>query len=111
MVDFKYYMFDWDDNILTFHSAAAMKWAQGKGKKLAPGLALTRNPTVTLSCLIIGVRLRTSGRALQVDWRRNEEHRRTDAPIRRLLRKPANGPQSMTVKAAAYGGVKHSRPT
>ena len=42
---------DWDANIPTFDSAAAMKWARGKGKKLAPGLALTRNPTVTLSWL------------------------------------------------------------
>ncbi len=28
-----------------------LKWARGKGKKLAPNLALVRNPEVTLSCL------------------------------------------------------------
>ena len=32
-------------------SEALMKWAQGKGRKLAPGLALVRNPQVTLSWL------------------------------------------------------------
>ena len=36
---------------LKFNSEAAMRWAQRKGKKLAPGLALVRNPTVTLSWL------------------------------------------------------------
>ena len=42
---------EWDENVLSFDSGAAMKWAQRKGKKLAPGLALVRNPTVTLSWL------------------------------------------------------------
>ncbi|MDX9912264.1 MAG: glycine--tRNA ligase [Phycisphaerales bacterium] len=32
-------------------SARLMKWARGKGKKLAPNLALVRNPEVTLSWL------------------------------------------------------------
>lgn len=36
---------------LKFESEKAMKWAQKKGKKLAPGLALVRNPTVTMSWL------------------------------------------------------------
>ncbi len=33
------------------NSEALMKWAKGKGKKLAPNLALVRNPEVTLSFL------------------------------------------------------------
>ena len=33
-------------------SEALFKWAQTKGKKLAPGLALVRNPQVTLSWLV-----------------------------------------------------------
>ncbi len=36
---------------LVFKSENAQKWAQTKGKKLAPGLALVRNPSVTLSWL------------------------------------------------------------
>jgi len=32
-------------------SETLLKWAQGKGRKLAPGLALVRNPQVTLSWL------------------------------------------------------------
>ena len=32
-------------------SASLLKWARGKGKKLAPNLALVRNPEVTLSWL------------------------------------------------------------
>ncbi len=36
---------------LKFESAKALKWAEAKGKKLAPGLALVRNPSVTLSWL------------------------------------------------------------
>jgi glycyl-tRNA synthetase len=40
----------WDD-ALVFNSLRSMQWAQRKGKKLAPGLALVRNPQVTLSWL------------------------------------------------------------
>jgi glycyl-tRNA synthetase len=39
------------DDILKFNSVRALQWAKGKGKKLAPGLALVRNPEVTLSWL------------------------------------------------------------
>ena len=39
------------DDQLSFNSAKALQWAQRKGKKLAPGLALVRNPNVTLSWL------------------------------------------------------------
>jgi len=38
-------------NTLTFDNQKAMDWAQKKGKKLAPGLAIVRNPQVTLSWL------------------------------------------------------------
>ncbi len=41
---------DWDD-LLKFNSLRSSQWAQRKGKKLAPGLALVRNPDVTLSWL------------------------------------------------------------
>jgi glycyl-tRNA synthetase len=34
-----------------FNSADLLKWAKGKGKQLAPNLALVRNPEVTLSWL------------------------------------------------------------
>ena len=40
----------WDD-LLKFNSVRSTQWAQRKGKKLAPGLALVRNPDVTLSWL------------------------------------------------------------
>ena len=36
---------------LKFNSAKALDWARKKGKKLAPGLALVRNPSVTMSWL------------------------------------------------------------
>ncbi len=36
---------------LTFHGPGARAWATTKGKKLAPGLALVRNPTIILSRL------------------------------------------------------------
>ncbi len=36
---------------VSFEPAVAMKWAQTKGRKLAPGLALVRNPAVTMSWL------------------------------------------------------------
>ena len=39
------------DDLLAFNSAKALNWAQRKGKKLAPGLALVRNPEVTMSWL------------------------------------------------------------
>jgi glycyl-tRNA synthetase len=38
-------------NRIVFDAAKALQWAQRKGKKLAPGLALVRNPSVTLSWL------------------------------------------------------------
>ncbi|MCB9838330.1 MAG: glycine--tRNA ligase [Phycisphaeraceae bacterium] len=41
-----------DPDFIRFRSDAAMEWARKKGKKLAPGLALVRNPTVTLSWLV-----------------------------------------------------------
>ena len=40
-----------DDTKLVFSSPEALRWAQRKGKKLAPGLALVRNPSVTMSWL------------------------------------------------------------
>jgi glycyl-tRNA synthetase len=40
----------WSD-LLRFNSLRTTQWAQRKGKKLAPGLALVRNPAVTLSWL------------------------------------------------------------
>ena len=42
---------DTTTGLLKFSSEKLLKWANGKGKKLAPGLALVRNPTVTLSRL------------------------------------------------------------
>ncbi len=42
---------EWSEDVLTFSSEKAIKWAKTKGKKVAPGLALVRNPTVTLSWL------------------------------------------------------------
>lgn len=39
------------DHFIKFKSGKALKWAKGKGKKLAPGLALVRNPELTLSWL------------------------------------------------------------
>ncbi|MER2519871.1 MAG: glycine--tRNA ligase [Bdellovibrionales bacterium] len=36
---------------IAFDGAQALAWARKKGKKLAPGLALVRNPSVTLSWL------------------------------------------------------------
>ncbi len=40
----------WDD-LLRFNSLRTLQWAKQKGKKLAPGLAVVRNPEVTLSWL------------------------------------------------------------
>lgn len=40
----------WED-LLKFNSVRTLQWAQRKGKKLAPGLALVRAPEVTLSFL------------------------------------------------------------
>lgn len=40
----------WDD-LLKFNSLRSLQWAQKKGCKLAPGLALVRNPQVTISWL------------------------------------------------------------
>ena len=39
------------ESTIRFNSGLAMQWAQRKGRKLAPGLALVRNPQVTLSWL------------------------------------------------------------
>jgi glycyl-tRNA synthetase len=39
------------DKFLTVDGGALMKWAKTKGRKVAPGLALVRNPEVTLSWL------------------------------------------------------------
>jgi glycyl-tRNA synthetase len=38
-------------DLLTVEGPALIRWAANKGKKLAPGLALVRNPNVTLSWL------------------------------------------------------------
>ena len=35
----------------SFHTGDLLKWAKGKGKQLAPNLALVRNPEVTISWL------------------------------------------------------------
>ncbi len=42
---------DAGDHFIVFNSGKAFKWAQSKGRKLAPGLALVRNPKVTMSWL------------------------------------------------------------
>jgi glycyl-tRNA synthetase len=42
---------DWDDSVGSVDGDAATKWAQGKGRKLAPGLALVRSPQETLAGL------------------------------------------------------------
>jgi len=42
---------DFDNSQVVFSSPEALRWAQKKGKKLAPGLALVRNPSVTISWL------------------------------------------------------------
>ena len=39
------------DDLIKFNSLRTAQWAQRKGKKLAPGLAVVRNPEVTLSWL------------------------------------------------------------
>ncbi|MCK5518793.1 MAG: glycine--tRNA ligase [Alphaproteobacteria bacterium] len=39
------------DQFIKFSSTKAFRWAHGKGKKLAPNLALVRNPSVTMSWL------------------------------------------------------------
>jgi len=43
--------FAFTNDLITFDAAEALKWAKKKGKNVAPGLALCRNPEVTLSCL------------------------------------------------------------
>jgi glycyl-tRNA synthetase len=47
---------NWED-LLKFNSLRTLQWAQRKGKKLAPGLALVRNPDVTLSWLAEDLKL------------------------------------------------------
>ncbi len=42
---------DWDD-LLKFNSLRTMQWAKQKGKKLAPNLAVVRNPEITVSWLV-----------------------------------------------------------
>jgi glycyl-tRNA synthetase len=41
-----------DPNLIAVSGPALLKWANGKGRKVAPGLALVRNPSVTLSWLV-----------------------------------------------------------
>ncbi len=41
-----------NEELVKVSGPALQKWATGKGKKVAPGLALVRNPTVTLSWLV-----------------------------------------------------------
>ncbi len=41
---------DWDD-LLKFNSVRTIQWAKNKGRKTAPGLAVVRNPEVTISWL------------------------------------------------------------
>jgi glycyl-tRNA synthetase len=41
-----------NEELIKVTGPALLKWAEGKGKKVAPGLALVRNPTVTLSWLV-----------------------------------------------------------
>ena len=40
------------DDLLKVDSVALQRWAEKKGKKKAPGLALVRNPSVTLSWIV-----------------------------------------------------------
>ncbi len=40
-----------DSTLVVFLAPAALRWAETEGKRLAPGLALVRNPQVTLSWL------------------------------------------------------------
>jgi glycyl-tRNA synthetase len=42
---------EWSDR-LRFNSVRTLQWAKQKGKKTAPGLAVVRNPEVTLSWLV-----------------------------------------------------------
>ena len=39
------------DDVVSVDSSKLLKWAKSKGKRLAPGLALVRNPEVTLASL------------------------------------------------------------
>ena len=39
------------DDVVSVDSSKLLKWAKSKGKRLAPGLALVRNPEVTLTSL------------------------------------------------------------
>lgn len=41
-----------NEDLIKVTGPALLKWAGGKGKKVAPGLALVRNPNVTLSWLV-----------------------------------------------------------
>ena len=52
---------------VTFDGAAAQNWAHRKGKRLAPGLALVRNSTVTLSWLDEDMRNNPSGKLSFMD--------------------------------------------
>ena len=46
------------DSLITFNSGKLLNWAQRKGKKLAPGLAVVRNPETTLSWLAEDMQLK-----------------------------------------------------
>ncbi len=54
-------------NTITFDGPAAQKWAQTKGKRLASGLALVRNPSVTLSWLDEDMRNNPGGKIAFLD--------------------------------------------
>ncbi len=41
-----------EDDVIAVRSPDLLRWAERKGKQLAPGLALVRNPQVTLSWLV-----------------------------------------------------------
>lgn len=43
---------DWESEKLVFNSLRTLQWAKQKGRKIAPGLAIVRNPEVTLSWLV-----------------------------------------------------------
>jgi len=56
-----------DDGLIEFRSEELARWSQRKGKKLAPGLALVRNPSVTLSWMADQAEKETLRMSL-MDW-------------------------------------------
>ncbi len=54
------------EDLIVFDSGKAMKWAKTKGRKCAPGLALVRNPEVTLSWMVEDL-IREPGKVLGID--------------------------------------------